>query len=325
MEITARVVRQVVLLSLLFLIVPMILFPERLGTPLAHVSLLNAAYEFLFYTAVAFLVYRGNSLPRLASIAAFCLVYRLALGAAFGILVVIMYSMSATIALRLGMFSYLPAVLMHIAATPWMLRPILSQIGISPRARRSPTDEWTTSEVPEPGSGTSEVVLREAKRPAFESDGLRETPRGREQRGDLAALLPHVDGGGFDRAVHYIGEDSSVQVAVVVDPEGLPLGRFARGAASAEDWAPLGLILSEANRQPLQRAGLGVPDRMDLVVRETRVIVAREEGWLLLVVAYRHADDFLNIRINQGLEMIRKYMFQRYGVKPSVGAEKSYV
>ena len=45
MTISGRIARQILLLSLLLMIVPAVLFPERLGSGLGGSSLLNIAYE----------------------------------------------------------------------------------------------------------------------------------------------------------------------------------------------------------------------------------------------------------------------------------------
>jgi hypothetical protein len=44
-----------------------------------------------------------------------------------------------------------------------------------------------------------------------------------------------------------------------------------------------------------------------------------------MVVSERATDDVLNIRINQGLEMIRRYVAERYSEKLIGNSEKAYV
>ena len=54
-------------------------------------------------------------------------------------------------------------------------------------------------------------------------------------------------------------------------------------------------------------------------------MVAREESFSLMVIAERQIDDFLNIRINQALEIIGKYVAERYSRKLFVNVERTYV
>jgi len=326
MEITGRIVRQISLISMLVLIAPMILFPDRLGTGLVRASLINVVYELVYYSAVIFFFYRRASFLKIAQIAGLCLVYRLALGTVFGLLIAAMYSMNLTISLTLGLASYLPAILLHIVVTPFILKPIAVQLVPYTKRKRQPVEEPAPHEVPEHSQTAAAVsveqaIIRPTPMPVTEP----EVHLSRESRVGSPSGPEHAEANGFDRAVRYIGEDSSVQLAVVVDDEGLLLGQFRRGEMEADDWAPFSLLFCEANRDALQRAGWGSPEKIDLLIKDTRIVVAREDSWCLMVVAQRHANDFLNIRINQGLEIIRKYIAQRYGQKLSVNAEKMYV
>jgi hypothetical protein len=350
MEMTGRIVRQISLISMLVLIVPMIMFPDQLGMRLTKFSLINAVYELVYYSAVIFFFYRRASLLKIIQMAGLCLVYRLTLGALFGLLIVVMYSMNLTISLTLGLASYLPAILLHIAATPFILKPVVAQLVPYTKRKHQPIEEPAPAEAPEHG-GTATAVSAKQEEPAPaeapEHGGTatavsakqaisRPTPApvrvpepeaqfSKASRVGSPSGREHAEANGFDRAARYIGEDGSVQLAVVVDGEGLLLGQFIRGEMKADDWAPFSLLFCEANRDALRRAGWGSPEKIDLLVKDTRIIVAREESWCLMVVAQRHADDFLNIKINQGLEIIRKYIARRYGQKLSVNAEKMYV
>ena len=66
-------------------------------------------------------------------------------------------------------------------------------------------------------------------------------------------------------------------------------------------------------------------EKVDLMLKEKRLIVARPEGCYLMVVAERHDDDLLNIRINQALEMIGRFATERYGSKMNPNAERIHV
>jgi len=133
------------------------------------------------------------------------------------------------------------------------------------------------------------------------------------------------DANGFDRATSYIGENPAVRAAAVVDIEGLLLGHFQRGGDLAEDWAPLARLFYEHNRDVAARFSGGLPQRLALSFPDRKIIIAREETFYLMVVSEHHHDELLNVRFSQGLEIVRKYVAERYGQERAVNAENVYV
>ncbi len=324
MEITARTTRQIILFSMLLVVVPMVVFPERFGLGLARTSLIYLLYEAVFYGVVCYLFSRTATLLQLAQSAGLCLIYRMAAGALFGFTISAMYSMDLGVSLSLGMTGYLPTVFLQIAATPFVLRPVVKQLASAPRQRYvAPPKE----EIADSGHTGGAAIAVSTKRGVSQTD----SPVPAEIKADteLHVVTPpetNVTGGnGFERATRYIGEDASVQVAAVVDFEGLLLGHFQRGDAVAEDWAPYTLLVREANRGVLHRAGWGEPESITLALADRRVVVAYEKTFCLLVVADSQMDDFVKIRIRQGLEIVRKYVAERYGGGLVEKAEKTYV
>jgi predicted regulator of Ras-like GTPase activity (Roadblock/LC7/MglB family) len=326
MEITERVARQILLFSLLILITPMVLFPEQLGMGLAKVSLLYAVYELVYYGVAVFFLHRRFTFFQVAQAAGVCLIYRLLLGAVFGLLIAALYSLNLTVSLTLGMSSYLPAVLLHIASTPFILKPVMRELF---QVRAIPPFS-------EPGS--SPVVVREQEKSFFtvsaekkSTDSLfpaineQESPTHYAPRHDSHLLAGMQDTNGFDRATRYIGEDSSVRLAAVVDHEGLMLGHFKRGVTDAEALAPFSLLFSDTNCQVLKRVGWGSPEKIDILLDDKRIVVAREGTFSLMVIAHRQVEDLLTIRINRGLESIKKYMAERYTQKVPLNTERTYV
>jgi hypothetical protein len=47
--------------------------------------------------------------------------------------------------------------------------------------------------------------------------------------------------------------------------------------------------------------------------------------WCMMVLSERVADDLLNIRVNQGLDMLRKYLLERHESGRQNEVEKAYV
>ncbi|MFQ5454496.1 MAG: hypothetical protein ACE5D6_09970, partial [Candidatus Zixiibacteriota bacterium] len=135
----------------------------------------------------------------------------------------------------------------------------------------------------------------------------------------------NIEANGFEKASQYIGDDGSVQLAVVIDNEGLLLANFVRGDYEPEDWAPFALLLMQRNDDVLSRLGLKTPEKMEILFKNKKITVACEELYSLMVISERAIDDVLNIRINKGLEIIRNYIAERYSNKLIGNLEKSYV
>ncbi len=333
MVIGDRVRRQILLFSLVLIIVPMVIFPEKFGMDLAKASLVNALYELVFFGVVIHFFNRKANLLQLAQAAGVCLIYRLVLGAAFGILAAVAYSMSLKVSLTLGMSSYLPAIILHIVATPFVLKPVISQIYESQPTRRAPLPDFAPGDKADTGVTTLAVSRDMGFKPSTtpiqpEPETVEVVPtRAPAQTAKPFSNTTTAPGAanGFDMATKYIGENGSVHLAVVVDFEGLTLSQFSRGDIVAEEWAPMALIFREDNGLVLGRVGWDSPERVELSLKDQKIVVAGGDNFNLMVVAERQADDVLNIRINQGLETIKKYIADRYGENLTVRAESSYV
>lgn len=301
--------------TLVLLIVPMVVFPEQFGTQLAKASLITAFYELVYYGVVVFLFNRRVTLLRLVEASGACLVYRFGVGAVFGGLIFGAYSLHLQVAVTMGMSGYLPAVVLHVLATPLVLKPVLAQFY---QARPAPRGPVRPSPATDPGQrrrtsfagsreksfgpAVSRTAAPAAKRPGVADAGATEA----------GPVLAHSETNGFERAVRYIGEHAAVDLACVVDHEGLLLANFKRGDVDPEEWAPLSLLLFDGNGAVLGRGGLEVPEKIDLTLSRKRIVVACEQSFRLMVISDRQSDDFLNIRINQAMDMIDKYAAERY-------------
>lgn len=329
MRISGRDSRLILLASLVLWIVPMVLFPERLGTPVLRASVLFVGLELVYYALVVLMFHRGLTSLQSAEAVLWAWVYRMGMGVIFGLLVAVVYSMGVRAALVLGSFGYLPGVLLQIAAAPFVLSPLFAAMKENRKATRTAVRPTLQREnLP---SGMTSIAISRERGITSESLPLLE-PDTREGRRHGATSEGHGHGGampnevnGFERATRYIGEHGSVFLAVVVDHEGLPLASFRRGNLIPEDWAPLSLLFLDANRRVLDRTRLGSPDRLDLTLKDKRLMVARDQQWSLLVLAERLSDDTLSIRLNQAMEMIRRYMAERYAVKQDINAERIHV
>ncbi|MDH3889604.1 MAG: hypothetical protein OEV49_00855 [candidate division Zixibacteria bacterium] len=325
MEISARIARQTALFTLLLLIAPMVIFPEQLGSSVLKASLIYAMYELVFYGLVIWMINHQASLMQLVQAAGVCFVYRLAVGAVFGLFIAVAYSMEVRVSMTLGTSGYLPALLLHVISTPFVLRPLWGQM--LPQEKKQLIQPAQPEPPVERESGLTSIAVSKARGlsvAGVEPQTIAE-PKTRPAGYDTFSQIPDAGGNGFERAVRYIGGDASVQMAAVLDHEGLLLGQFSRNQLECEDWAPHALTLLEVNSRVLSKGHWGKPEKLRIEMADNRLILAAWQSFTVIVMAQWQADDLLNIRINQGLEIIKKYVAERYGERQSDNAEKKHV
>lgn len=322
MEISGRKARQILLFSLLVLIVSMFIFPKKYGTGLPDAPLVNVAFELVFYGLVVHLLNRKLSPMQLISSAGLCLIYRFVLGAIVGLLIVAVYGWHLKTALVAGLGSYLPGMLLQIVAAPFILKPVIDDLHIQRMPVRPPAPSVTTPAVSE---STTSIAASKKRGYSRKAQSATAEPFTAPSSPTTQVTAAPPEGSGFERATKYIGEDGSVLVAAVVDRDGLLLGNFSRRGEEAEDWSPFALTLVERNKEVASRLNCAAPEKIDLLFDDKRIVVACESAYSLMVVSERAMDDVLNIRINQGLEIIRKYVAERYSEKLIGNVEKTYV
>ncbi len=311
--------RLILLLSLVLVAVPMVLFPHRLGISFSGGSALFLLYEMIFYGVVLYAFRRDARLSTLMVGAALTLVYRLVLGAAFGVTIIIMYSLDSSIAFSLGMAKYMPGIILQVLAAPFVLRPVY--LGMA--ASLSPVSE------PHYRRGARREVIGEAS--AVTTPSLREnliSPAAPAGRSETAS--PNTPAGSddnqFDRAMAYLGESGAVRMALLVDLEGLPLARFNRSPEEPEDWAPYALVSLERNCNFAAWNGQQeLPERVDVGFRSQRLLIRRIDRLILMLVTEPNVDETIHIRIAQAADMIRKYMNERYSPAIFARVEGRYV
>jgi len=327
MSISGRSLWQLQLFSMVVLIVPMIVYPAMLGTELQKFVPTYILYELLFYFIVTFILYRQVTFFQAIQISGVCLIYRMLLGCLFSFLLAAVHSMSMNISFTLGMFSYLPALLLHIIATPLMVKPVLDGVySQSFRGRVVKSIEMPLSAPKELGM-TALAYSRERKSAKPSSRTSSKTVSYKnpmDHRMAKEVQTTNSEMNGFDRATKWVGEDGSVRLVAVIDNEGLLLSNFTRGGVVAEDIAPHALTIMATCAQRMEKLDFDTPERIDLVLKGERIVLATEKNCSLMVIADRRSDDLLNIRINQAIEMLRKYMSERYSAELHPTMEKSY-
>jgi len=326
MKNNGRIGQRLLLFSLAALIPPMTAFPAQFGTQLVRFSVINLLYELVFYGVVIWAFQRRGGLLQLLPAAATCVAYRLTMGLALGLMMTIAYGINFKIAAMMGTISYLPGVLFLIALTPFIM---LSVSGLFyrnfDRPRQRPAEEPEKAPAASKKGRTSIAISRDRgivdDKPVYRP--MPEATRPRAAEATPTPATTEIDG--FDRAVRYLGEHGSVYMGAVVDNEGLLLASYVRGDVDAEDWAPLSLMFFQQNEQVLERGHLEAPEKLDLLLRDKRITIARDRDFSLMVVAERQADDVLGIRVNQAFEMVKKHMSERYSHLLDPNAERIHV
>lgn len=319
----SQTIRQMILLSLIVLIVPLLIFPERFGTALVSFSIAFLITELVFYGSITYWFNRQANLKQLAVGAGICLLYRLLLGLAFGVLIWLRYSMNLGITFKLVMISYIPSILCQVIITPFILRTVLNDWLFDNKKRPRLVIDSIPANKPTPSSSnsTSRKLFSEQQETKSMTPWVEQSKKQKVN----TEFSPAKNINGFDRATQYIGENGSVMMAVVVDGEGLVLSQFVRENISLDDWAPLALLFRQSNNQVLDRVGLKNVGKITLTIDNVRVTVVSEDNLNLMVLADIQQDDVMNIRITQGMEIIRKYLAERYSQELFVNAEKRYV
>ena len=330
MTISSKTGSGAVVASFLLLVVPLLVFPAQFGLPLARGSALTILLEAAYYVVMILLVGRDVTLGKAISSAGVCLLYRYSLGVLFGCGVALFFGVSWSSAMQIGVFSYLPAVLLQTIAAPFVLRPLLGSANADRRTARPEPREFAAREAA--STGLTSISVSREKGVYTEAQTMRiqreaEARRQFVQTHEPGGNVPQNELNGFERATRYIGEHGSVFLAAVVDNEGLLLSNFKRGSIESEDWAPLALLFFDANRRVLNRAtrSLGAPEKLDVMLKDARILMARETIFSLMVVAERHSDETLQIRFNQAMEMVRRYVAERFGAGQESNAERIHV
>jgi hypothetical protein len=333
-----RTFRQLLIFAGIQLAVTLALFPERFGTGLAEISAATLLLELVYYGVMSYLLLRAESVSVILKSAFSCLVYRAGMSFIFAVLASAFYSMNFGNAMELGFGAYIPGLLLLSAPAPFLLQGFLKEMFGGSRRRFEPqTQAVPGREYDQNGRATIVLSKAGAQKPAaapaslnssFGNYSMETVASPSDRLTDMYYQAPtaHSDANGFERAVRYVCEDSSVKFAAVVDSEGLMLSQCHRGAVDPEQWAPFACELLMYNNSVLMRGGWQTAEKLDLTLPDARLAIARaDEQTCLLVVAERHGDDVLHIRITQALDIIRKYVSERYSQRLSPNAEKYHV
>lgn len=311
----------ILLASLILVVIPMVIFPNKLGLPLLSGSALYMLYEMAFYGFVLYSFRREAPLTTILIGSALTMVFRMGLGAALGLAIIIMYGLDSSVAFSLGMGKYLPAIILHVVAAPFVLRLAYLHLAssLTPQQPKKFVFEPHVEEEESPPLDTSEPILQPQANVVNDIDTDNQTfddPVDQQSDGDNQ----------LERAVQYIGESAAVQMSLLVDEEGLTLANFNRCEEDIELWAPAAIIIEKENRKLLNKfSPVGEPSKLDFTAHNRRIILRRIERFTLMVMAEENIDETIHIRMAQAVDMIRKYINERYSPALFARVEEQYV
>lgn len=325
----------VVIASVLLMASLLWMFPKLFGFQPLRVSWQYFFYEFVFYGVAGVVLFQARSLVSVAKVAFTALGFRLLLSAVFGVIISALYAMDFQVAMQLALVSYLPGVALLIFFVPVAFWPILRPLGQTRRRVREFSRHESLSDpvvdtprAPFPGVAprtrvtTTEAVTSRHETHLSEAMPMPLPTRLKPDTGSGAVI---GDMNGFERTVRYIAEHGSVMYASVVDSEGLLLANHCRGKIDPEYLAPLAVMFFEWNRAILAKGKLGQAEKIDITLNDKRLILGRVDAWCLMVLSERQADDLVTVRINQGMEILKKFTAERYASGQQTQVEKSYV
>jgi len=321
---------QVLVCSLILVAIPAFIFPRHAGMALAEGWALNILFEMAFYALILFLMRHDISMTVIALGVGLVLIYRLTLGAAFGLLLIMAYGLRGYDALILGMAKYMPAVIIHAIAAPFVLRPVFlgladnlvsTKKSVKMTSRPKITSEGYT---PEKYMTMTDPKMKPAVSVAKQDD----IGTGLPNRSSKKFEVRTYSGGEnqFDRAVAYVGELAAVRMALLIDNEGLTVARFSRGQEDVEHWAPMANLLEKSNRLMFDRfENKEDLEKIDICTKNLRLICRRIDHVILMILAEQSIDETIHIRLAQAADMVRKHMTERYNPGLFARAEEHYV
>lgn len=276
--------KKALLLGLVAAAAPLLYYPNTFGwssaaSGSAQVFVVEALYYLLVFQ---FLLAREPFVHRVKA-AATSMGFRMCLGLVFAILAGGIFSLGAGEAAGAGIYTYLPAVLLHMAVVPYLLRPVFR--------------------------------FRESRRQRAASHV--ETYQARPQRAQTASAEPPVWAAAdhlpdFDAAVAHVASYSTVGLVILVDDEGLCVARAARGSADSDLWAPVvGLLYGSVIRE-LRRTSDSDVRRFQVTLSRERLVVERVDPFYLAVLFDQNTDELVNVRISQAVEMVKRYYDHKY-------------
>ncbi len=294
--------RGFLLITCFVLVVPLILFPKDLGVRIGLSVSLLLALELGWYAVVLLASFPKEPASRVFPFILITIGYRVGLGVGFGILLVVMFSLSIGPAVRLGIYQYAPAFLLQVVMAPFVLKPLFgTMLKSKPRVVGFESAE---SEVTVPVSSEAAEGTPESKR-AVSGD--------KELKMATKASLEGV--------LHYLREYSGVKAALLVDPEGLVVACDCAEDFDAELVASYSRHLKNKNDQVLRAMGEGKSEKITIHTPDVWMSFHQIGEFTLVVRSLRRTDELLSVRVTQSISMIEKYLAEKYRLNTAESVE----
>jgi len=290
-------IRQTILLTGALSVLPLLPYPNTLGMGLFQVRPFLGFLEALLYLGALSIFAQWLTFSQRISGAVLIVVYRHVLGAACGSLMAISDNQGWGPSLAMAMWSYPPAVLLHVLAAPFVTSALL-RVFWGREVRRVRATTYPQAHV---------SVQPKAEDSRRSGEGRRSLPGAKTQRA-TALRLP-----GLDDAIAYVGEYDGVRMCWMVDQDGLPLAVWQRQeyTGSADFWAPISLEIVEFDRRCLSVGGDVRPQRVEVRTDSGRIILETVGDFWLGVLTDRDTDELISLRLTQSRDMILKHLQER--------------
>lgn len=302
-----REVRGVLLLSLFIMVVPLIFFPKDFGLRADIPFSLLSAFELGWYVVIFFILFSKASGLWVLFLSLLTFAYRVSVGIGFGLFLVAMFSLNLPFSLKLGMYQYLPAFLLQVIMSPFVLKAFFEILMKKPE-RRKKGSEGLRKIIPE-----RTLTVGETQMSKLGENQMKVTPsyedKKRTRRSD------------FESALRYLREYSGVKGAILVDNEGLVVASDRLPDLDPEIFAAWAICLKEANNNLLEKINESKSERIGILTPNLWINLNQILTFTLITVADRHTEELLSVRISQVTGMIKKHLEQSYNQKILKGVE----
>jgi predicted regulator of Ras-like GTPase activity (Roadblock/LC7/MglB family) len=300
-------IRGVLLLSLFIMVVPLVFFPNDLGLRMDMPFFLLSTFELGWYVVILIILFSKASVLRVFLLAFLILLYRFSVGIGFGLFLVAMFSLDLSFSLKSGIHQYLPSVLLQAVMSPFILKSSFEMLTRRPGRRKK------VSESPEETIPESPSAFLQTQTPKPRGDQMKVTSSTEEKDRAQSADL--------ENALHYLREYSGVKGALLVDDEGLVVACDRSSDLDPETFASLAVSLKQANDLFLKRINEKGLERIGIHTPDLWISLNQILSFTLVIVAHRHTDELLSVRISQATGMIKKHLEQRYNHQILKGVE----
>lgn len=294
--------RGFLLITCFILVVPLILFPKDLGVRIGLSISLLLALELGWYMVVLLASFPREQASRVFPFILVTIGYRVGLGVGFGILLVVMFSLSIGSAMRLGIYQYAPAFLLQAVMAPFALKPLFgTMLKNRPRVVGFEPEERETAK---PVASEAAEGTPESKRAVSGDKELK-----------MATKLS------LEGMLHYLREYSGVKAALLVDPEGLVVACDCVEDFDAELVASYSRHLKNKNDQVLRAMGEEKSEKITIHTPDVWMSFHQIGDFTLVVRSLRRTDELLSVRITQSISMIEKFLAEKYRLNTAESVE----